>query len=53
MLDFKFMNSHREKRLNKSAAPFFENIIKVRTQYGERFIRMREFYLAECEYFFR
>lgn len=53
ILDIEIMSGHYEETLKQWRRAFFANIATVRTHYDERFIRMWEFYLAGCEYFFR
>ena len=47
------MSGHYEETLKHWRRAFFANIAMARHHYIERFIRMREFYLAGCGCFFR
>jgi cyclopropane-fatty-acyl-phospholipid synthase len=53
ILDIEIMRGHYAETLQHWHRSFRENIAAVREEYDERFIRMWEFYLAGCEYFFR
>ena len=52
-LDMEIMRGHYAETLNQWRQAFRQNIATVRQDYDERFIRMWEFYLISCEYFFR
>lgn len=47
------MSGHYEETLKQWRQAFFKNCASVRQHYDDWFIRMWEFYLAGCEYFFR
>ena len=51
--DVEIMSGHYEETLKQWRQAFFKNCASVRQHYDDRFIRMWEFYLAGCEYFFR
>jgi len=53
IMDIEVMSGHYEETLKQWRAAFFDNIALIRHHYDDRFIRMWEFYLAGCEYFFR
>ena len=53
ILDIEIMRGHYAETLRHWRRGFRANIAAVRGEYDERFIRMWEFYLAGCEYFFR
>ena len=53
ILDMEIMRGHYAETLKQWRQAFRQNIAKVRQDYDERFIRMWEFYLIGCEYFFR
>jgi len=53
IIDIEVMTGHYEKTLQKWRHAFFKNISNVQNHYDEKFIRMWEFYLVGCEYFFR
>lgn len=51
--DMKVMRGHYAETLRHWRLRFLENHAKIEALYGPRFIRMWEFYLLGCEYFFR
>ena len=51
-LDMEIMRGHYAETLNQWRQAFRQNIATVCRDYDERFIRMWEFYLIGCEYFF-
>ena len=51
--DVEIMSGHYEETLKQWRQAFFKNCASFRQHYDDRFIRMWEFYLAGCEYFFR
>jgi cyclopropane-fatty-acyl-phospholipid synthase len=51
--DVEIMSGHYEETLKQWRQAFFKNCASVRQYDDDRFIRMWEFYLAGCEYFFR
>ena len=53
ILDMEIMRGHYAETLKQWRHAFYKNITEVRKDYDERFIRMWEFYLVGCEYFFR
>jgi len=53
ILDMEIMRGHYAETLKQWRQAFRQNIATVRQDYDERFIRMWEFYLIGCEYFFR
>ena len=53
ILDMKIMHGHYTETLKQWRQAPRQNIATVRQDYDERFIRMWEFYLISCEYFFR
>ena len=53
ILDMKIMRGHSTETLKQWRQAARQNIATVRQDYDERFIRMWEFYLISCEYFFR
>ena len=52
-LNMKIMRGHYTETLKQWRQASRQNIATVRQDYDERFIRMSEFYLISCEYFFR
>ena len=53
ILNMEIMRGHSTETLKRWRQAFRQNIATVRQDYDERFIRMWEFYLISCEYFFR
>lgn len=53
ILDLEIMRDHYAETLRQWRDRFHANIDIIRQDYDDRFIRMWEFYLAGCEYFFR
>lgn len=53
IIDVEIMRDHYAETLRHWRLRFRSNIDTIRTEYDEQFIRMWEFYLAGCEYFFR
>ena len=53
ILDIEIMRGHYAETLKQWRQAFHQNIATVLQNYDERFIRMWEFYLISCEYFFR
>ena len=53
ILDIEIMRGHSTETLKQWRQASRQNIATVRQDYDERFIRMWEFYLIGCEYFFR
>ena len=51
--DMEVMRGHYAETLRHWRLRFLENHAKIEALYGPRFIRMWEFYLLGCEYFFR
>ena len=53
IFDMEIMRGHYAETLKQWRQAFRQDGATVRQDYDERFIRMWEFYLAGCEYFFR
>ena len=53
ILGLEFMFGYYAETLKQWRQAFRQNIATVRKDYDVRFIRMWEFYLISCEYFFR
>jgi cyclopropane-fatty-acyl-phospholipid synthase len=51
--DVEIMSGQFEETLKQWRQAFFKNCGSVSQHYDDRFIRIWEFYLAGCEYFFR
>ena len=52
ILDIEIMRGHSTETLKQWRQTSRQNIATVRQDYDERFIRMWEFHLIGCEYFF-
>jgi len=53
ILDIEIIRGHYAETLKAWQTNFHRNIHVIRETYDDRFIRMWDFYLAGCEYFFR
>ena len=53
ILDVEIMRDHYSETLRQWRLRFRANIDAIRSDYDDQFIRMWEFYLVGCEYFFR
>ena len=53
IIDVEIMRDHYAETLRHWRLRFHDNIDAIRSEYDDRFIRMWNFYLAGCEYFFR
>ena len=53
ILDVEIMRDHYAETLRQWRLRFRANIDAIRNDYDDQFIRMWEFYLVGCEYFFR
>ena len=53
ILDVEIMRDHYAETLRHWRLRFHDNIDAIRSDYDDQFIRMWEFYLVGCEYFFR
>ena len=53
ILDMEIMRGHYAETLFHGRMRFLRNRDRITALYDERFVRMWEFYLAGCEYFFR
>ena len=53
ILDVEIMRDHYAETLRQWRLRFRANIDAIRSDYDDQFIRMWEFYLVGCEYFFR
>ena len=53
ILDMEIMRGHYAKTLLHWRMRFLRNSNRITALYDEDFMRMRKFYLAGCEYFFR
>ena len=53
ILDMEIIRGHYAETLLHWRVRFLRNRDQITTLYDERFVRMWEFYLAGCEYFFR
>jgi cyclopropane-fatty-acyl-phospholipid synthase len=53
IIDLEIMRGHYAETLRHWRANFHANITEIRKVYDERFVRMWDFYLLGCEYFFR
>ncbi len=53
IIDLEIMRGHYAETLRHWRTNFHANISEIRKVYDERFVRMWDFYLLGCEYFFR